>query len=65
MKRRQTPITSRVTIDDGPNLAMEDTNSPAHPATCHPTSGTIIIFGPGAACAMANSALNSCALIHW
>ncbi|MNW01375.1 hypothetical protein D3C71_1970030 [compost metagenome] len=53
-----------VTMDDGPNLATEETNSPAQPATCQPISGTIIIFGPGAACAMANSALNSWALIH-
>lgn len=51
-------------MEDGPNLATEETNSPAQPATCQPTSGTIIMFGPGAACAMANSALNSQALIH-
>ncbi|SSS41908.1 Uncharacterised protein [Acinetobacter baumannii] len=57
-------ITNTVIRDDGKNLAVDVTNSPDNPATCHPTKGTIIIFGPGAACAMANNALNSCAVIQ-
>ena len=63
-KRSQSLRATPVMREEGPNLASEVTNTPGNPATCQPTSGTIIMFGPGAACARANIALNCCADIQ-
>src|ERR1700744_303622 len=64
LKRSHACNASAVTSDDGPNFATDVTSTPAQPATCQPTSVTTIMFGPGAACASANSALNSLAGIQ-
>src|SRR3954454_3026410 len=64
LKRSHACSATIVTSDDGPNFATDVTSIPAQPATCQPTSVTIIRFGPGAACASANSALNSLAGIQ-
>jgi hypothetical protein len=64
LNRSHTCIAAIVTSDDGPNFATDVTNTPGQPATCQPINVTIIMFGPGAACARANIAEKSACDIH-
>ena len=55
---------ANVSTEDGPATPSVVTSAPGSAATHQPISVTTSIFGPGAACASANSEANSCALIQ-
>ena len=59
LKRYHTPLTSKVSTEDGAATAPVVTRAPQNPPTRQPTRLTTIMFGPGAACARAYSAANS------
>ena len=54
----------KVSMDEGPATPSVVTSAPGSAATCQPISVTTSMFGPGAACARAKSAANSCAVIQ-
>src|ERR1019366_1701177 len=62
--RYHKPTVTKVSTEDGPHIPAVATSAPASPATRQPTRVATCMFGPGAACASAKSAANSCALIH-